>query len=65
MEVAGSSETLVLNYQITRRHFHAEEGSKLLGNVGNCTSLHGIISQNNLIFSTAVKPSDLQDRSSK
>jgi hypothetical protein len=61
----ASSERLIPLDKIIRRHVHPEQSNKLLRNVGNSTSPHGIISQNILIFNIAVKPSAVQHRSSK
>jgi hypothetical protein len=56
---------LVPLYQVTQRHVQPEEGNKLLSNISNCITPHGIKSHNTLIFNTGVKTSALQRRSSK
>jgi hypothetical protein len=52
VDKTASSERLVPAYWATWPQFHPAESSKLLENVGSCTSPHGITSHNTLIFNT-------------
>ena len=40
-----SSERLVRIYQISRRHLHTEDGSRVLSKVGYYANPHGVISR--------------------